>query len=89
MKKDVKDFDKAMKDAEEFFPADILERIFNGDNAVMVFRKYRGLSEEDLSERTGLSLAFISQIETSKEISPLSELKKIAKALNVDIDLLV
>ena len=86
---DVKDFDKAISEAQEFFPQNIAERLFAGDNPVMIFRKYRGLTQEQLSQNTTLSRAYIAQIETGKKTGSISTLKKIAQALNVDIDLLV
>jgi DNA-binding XRE family transcriptional regulator len=87
--KDIKDFDKAISEAQEFFPQNIAEHLFAGDNPVMIFRKYRGLTQEQLSQNTIISRSYIAQIEIGKKTGSISTLKKIAQSLNVNIDLLV
>lgn len=48
-------------------------------------RKKLGLTQEDLSERTGLDWSFIGQIERSVNFPSIKSLNKIAKALNMQI----
>lgn len=70
-------------------PADVVKRIVGGENPVRVWRTHRGLSARDLAARTGLSAAYISEIESGKKEGSISAMKRIAEALKVDLDDLV
>ncbi|MCC6946757.1 MAG: helix-turn-helix transcriptional regulator [Bradyrhizobiaceae bacterium] len=70
-------------------PADIVKRIIDGENPVRVWRTHRGFSARDLAAATGLSGAYISEIENGKKEGSISAMKRIAEALNVDLDDLV
>jgi transcriptional regulator with XRE-family HTH domain len=50
---------------------------------------HRGLSARELAAATGLSAPYISEIEGGKKEGSISAMKKIADALNVDLDDLV
>jgi transcriptional regulator with XRE-family HTH domain len=65
---------------------DIIKRI--GLN-ITVIREQRGLTQEKLAELAGLHRAYIGQIERGEKNIGLRNLEKIAKALNVDIRVLV
>jgi DNA-binding XRE family transcriptional regulator len=65
---------------------DIVKRI--GLN-ITVIREQRGLTQEKLAELAGLHRAYIGQIERGEKNIGLRNLEKIAKALNVDIRVLV
>ncbi|MEZ5763682.1 MAG: helix-turn-helix transcriptional regulator [Xanthobacteraceae bacterium] len=71
---------------EEMVPAEIVNRILDGENKVRVWRVYRGLTARDLAATTGLSAPYISEIESGKKEGGLSAMKKIAEALKVDLD---
>lgn len=71
---------------DELVPADFADRILAGENRVRVWRSYRGTTAIDLANRTGLSQSYISEIETGKKEGSISAMKKIAEALNVDLD---
>lgn len=73
---------------EELVPAAVLDRLLNGENPVRVWRKFRGLTSSALAKACGVSVAAISQIESGKRTSSVALLKKIAKALRVDLDML-
>lgn len=56
---------------------------------VLVERRRRGWTQEDLSQRSGLSRARISDIENGKESFTLSSLIRIGRAFEMDyVDLL-
>jgi DNA-binding XRE family transcriptional regulator len=74
---------------DELVPASVVNRIVDGENRVRVWRTYRGMSARDLAEATGLSAPYISEIESGKKEGSLSAMKKIAAALNLDLDDLV
>lgn len=86
---DVQDFDNAIHEANEFYPQHILDSILNGENAIATFRQYREMTQEQLSQATQLSRAYIAQIETNKKTGSVNTLKKIAHALKIDIELLI
>ena len=64
----------------------ILERI--GLN-ITIIRERRGLTQEKLAELAGLHRAYIGQIERGEKNIGLRNLEKIAKALEIDIRVLV
>ncbi len=64
----------------------IIERI--GLN-IRIIREQRGLSQEKLGDLAGLHRAYIGQIERGEKNIGLKNLEKIAKALEVDIRVLV
>ena len=74
---------------DEFVPADIANRILDGENAVRVWRTFRDLTARDLADRTGLSAAYISEIETGRKDGSIAAFKKIAEALGVAVDDLI
>lgn len=74
---------------EEMIPSETVKRILAGENPVRVWRQHRGLSARDLAEKTELSTAYISEIETGKKDGSVSAMKRIAEALGVEIGDLV
>jgi transcriptional regulator with XRE-family HTH domain len=55
--------------------------------ALRVIRTGQGLSLRDLAELTGLSIGFLSRVETDqKDLSNEETIKTIAKALRVDVE---
>lgn len=75
--------------SEELVPAELVDRIIDGENPTRVWREYRGMSQEDLAKAAEVSRPAISQIETGKTEPTLATAARIARALTVDIDDLV
>ena len=73
----------------ETFPGELVFAISNGANAVRSFRDHRGLTVEALAETAGLSRAYVTQIETGVRTGTAATLAKLAKALGVDVELLI
>ncbi len=73
---------------EELIPAEIVDRILDGENRIRVWRDHRRLTSAALAEKAGIAQAFLSQIETGKRDGTVDTLRKIA-ALGVTIDDLV
>jgi DNA-binding XRE family transcriptional regulator len=71
---------------EELIPAEMVDRMIDGENKLRVWREHRGMSAKDLAEATGLAAPYISQLETGKREGTLETFKKLAAALRVDID---
>ena len=74
---------------EELIPSNVVKALIAGGNPVRIWRKHRELSAVLLAQMTGLSAAYISEIENNKKTGSISAMKKIAAALRVDIDDLV
>ena len=87
---DSQDFEERLaRGEEELIPGDVVERLVEGENPVRVWREHRGLTQEELGARTGLSGPYLSQIESGKREGTVKVFAALAKALDVDIDDLV
>ncbi|MFQ5673669.1 MAG: helix-turn-helix domain-containing protein [Nitrospinales bacterium] len=74
---------------EETFPEEVADRLFDGENKLLVYREYRKLSRKELAERVGISESYISHLELGKRKGTADKLQKIAEALNIEVDLLI
>lgn len=74
---------------EEAIPEEFANRLIDGEKPIRVYRELRGLTGKELAERTGISSAFLSEIETGKKDGGIATLRKIAQELNVTLDDLV
>jgi DNA-binding XRE family transcriptional regulator len=70
---------------EEALPHAVVKRLVAGEHPVKVFREHRGLTQAELAERAGSRAAYISQIETGKREGSRAMLRKLAKALDVEL----
>ena len=71
---------------QELLPADMVFRIVEGANPVLVWREYRKLTAEGLAKKAGLSRAYVTQIETGVRKGSTRTLRALAKALKVDME---
>jgi DNA-binding XRE family transcriptional regulator len=76
-----------LENPEETFPDSVVDAILGGESPIKVFREYRGMTQEALARAAHTNPVYISQIERSGIVGAKT-LAKIAKALNVDSDLL-
>ena len=87
---DVRAYDEAKRrlaaGEDELIPAEFVNRMIDGDNKVRVWREYRGLTIKALAEATGLTAAYLSQIETGVREGTVETYKKISAALRIKID---
>ena len=74
---------------DERFPADFVNKLLDSDNRIGVWREYRGLTMSTLAEAAGISQSYLSDIENGKKDGSVKVLKRIAQALNTDVDLIV
>jgi len=80
---------KAAKNDDESFPQSFVKELINSDQPLPVWRKYRGLSQQKLADMSGVTQAYIAQIETGKKEGGVKTLKKLANALSITLDDLV
>ena len=76
----------ARASGEERVPHALVKRLLAGDHPVKVYREHRGLTQVELAARTGLSAMYLSQIETGRRSGTTKTLRKIARALGVDLE---
>lgn len=74
---------------EDAISDDALQLLVTGESKLKVWREYRGLTQTDLSKQVGVSQSTIAQLESGKRAGTLVMFKKLAQALNVDLDDLV
>jgi transcriptional regulator with XRE-family HTH domain len=55
---------------------------------IRAWREYRNLTQDALSEASGISKPYLSQIESGKRNGTFKKLAAIAKALSVPVDIL-
>ena len=70
---------------EETFPLSVVESLLDGESPVRVFREFRGLRAGELAEKAGISQGYLSEIEAGKKTGSLGVLKRLAKALSVEL----
>jgi DNA-binding XRE family transcriptional regulator len=85
---DIAAFDAAIERNEEAFPITLLDAIDAGENPIKAFRNYRGIKQTELANMTGISPAYLSQLENRTREGSVKIVKAIAVALNVPMDLL-
>jgi DNA-binding XRE family transcriptional regulator len=79
---------EAARAADDGFriPAAVAHALLDGEQPVKVWREQRGLTQEVLAEKAGISKAYLCQIETRKRTGALKTLKAIADALALKVD---
>jgi DNA-binding Xre family transcriptional regulator len=71
---------------QERLPIGVVDRLIAGENPVRVWREHRGHSLRQLAEQAGVGIGYLSQIENGERKGTVLTLKKIATALDADID---
>lgn len=80
-------FDAARAGDDGFrIPAAIAHALLDGEQPVKAWREQRGLTQEALAQKAGISKAYLCQIETRKRVGPLKTLKALADALALRVD---
>jgi len=87
---DVAAFDEAKRrlaaGEDELIPADVANRILDGENRVRVWREHRGLTGRALALAAAVSTGYLSQIEAGARDGSVATIKRIAAVLGVSID---
>jgi DNA-binding XRE family transcriptional regulator len=93
MLQDVQDYDSAKAALErgddELIPSEVVYAILDGENAIKVWRKYRSMSQQEVAENAGISVPYLSQLETNKRKGSLEVLSALAKVLKVPLENIV
>ena len=70
-------------------PHEVAIAIINGKRPTLAFRNHQGVTLQELSQRTGLAVSYLSEIERGRKAGSTSALTRIASALGTTIDVLV
>jgi DNA-binding XRE family transcriptional regulator len=87
---DVKAYDAAkgrLEDGDdEIVPLELTERRLAGESTVKIWREHRKLTQEQLAKKSKVSREMIAAMESGRKNGGLGTLKKLAGALNVDLE---
>lgn len=86
---DAENVSAAIQAGEETFPQELVDRLIRGENPIKIWREYRGMTAASLASLVGVTSSAISQIESGKRGVSVDLLKKLATALDVDMEDLV
>ena len=88
--RDIEENLKAIREKRETaIPSEITFAIIDGIHPVRAWREYKKIKMNHLAKQAGISPAYLSQIETEKRNPSVNILKDIAKALKVEIEMLI
>ena len=74
---------------EETFTSAEVDAFLAAKTPLAFFRKKRGLSQDDLAKRAGITQGYLSEIEVGRKSGDVQTLRKLADALKVTLDSLV
>ena len=77
---------KAIEGGEELIPSEVTYAILDGANPIRVWREYRGLTQRHLAETAGISVPYLSQLESGKRKGRTEVLAAIAEGLGLSLD---
>lgn len=77
------DAERRRNEGMEYLPASMVNRILDGENALRVWREYRGMTIAELAEKSGYGYSMISKIETGTRQGTVALWNAVAAALNV------
>ena len=92
MLEDIRAYDEAKANLQagaETIPSQVVYALLDGENPLRVWREYRGLTQQQLAAKAGISKPYLSQLETGKRNGTTEVLKKLAQALEVDLEDLI
>lgn len=71
---------------DELVPAQVADRIVDGESPLRVWREHRGFSQSGLARKTGVSRVQIVEIEGGRSSGSVRTLRRLADVLQVSVD---
>ncbi len=68
-------------------PKETVDRLANGENPIRVLREFRGQTQLKFAASVSIAQGYLSDLESGKRKGPLALHQKIARALNVPLEL--
>lgn len=88
--RDIEENLKAIQEGKEMtVPGEVTFAILEGTNPIRAWRKYQQIKMNELAKKVEISSAYLSQIENNKRNPTIETLKEIARALNLEIEMLI
>ncbi len=56
---------------EELIPSEVVDALYEGRYRIKVWREHRGLTQQEAAEATGISVPYLSQLESGKRKGPV------------------
>ena len=78
--------DRRREEGEEYVPFELIDSIINGENALRAWRKYRGLTQDQLADKASVRKATISELESGKAQGKPAVWRALAEVLDVTVD---
>jgi len=86
---DLRLFDEATATPEEKIPAEVVDRLINGESPIKVWREFRRLTQPEVAKVANISVPYLSQLENGDRAGSVDVLKAIAERLNITVDDLI
>lgn len=74
---------------EIVLPKTVVDRLASGENAIRILREWRDMTQAELAVSIGITQGYLSELEAGKRKGPVALHQKIARALDVPIELLL
>ena len=71
---------------EEYFPAELVGQLLDGENPLKIWRKYRNLTLDALAASVGRQGSFISKLEKGRAQGGIKLWQDLARVLEVDLE---
>lgn len=71
---------------EEYVPAELVNRIIDGESALKVWREYRDLTQEQLARAVGKQGSWLAKLENGRLKGDVHIWRKLASVLDVELD---
>ncbi len=71
---------------DQTLPARYIRRIISGESPLRVYREHRGMSREQLAEKSGIHCDQIDRIETGRTEAAIGTAVLLATALSISLD---
>lgn len=67
-------------------PLVVMDRMLEGASALLAWREHLGMTQAALAKKAGISVPYLSQLETGKRTGSLKTFRALSKALDVPAD---
>ncbi len=71
------------------YSGEFIHKMLSGVNKVKLHREHKGLTQQELADKIGKSVAMIRKIENGESEASVSTMKAIANVLDTDVDSLI
>jgi DNA-binding XRE family transcriptional regulator len=92
MLQDIQAYEEAklsVAQGEELIPSEVTFAILDGESPIRVWREYRGMTQQQVAEKAGISKPYLSQLESGQRRGTTEALSAVARALGVSLEDLV